>query len=105
MSDKKRIVITGMGVVSCLGHEVDTFYDKLLKGTSGITPIDTFPCEEYPTRFAGMIKDFDTDGYLDKKQARRADPYICYSAVSGKKALEMADLTGDTFDTLNKKST
>ena len=52
---KKRIVITGMGIVSCFGNDVDTFYQSLLAGKSGITPITEFPCEDYPTRFAGSI--------------------------------------------------
>ncbi|NDB87277.1 MAG: beta-ketoacyl-[acyl-carrier-protein] synthase II, partial [Alphaproteobacteria bacterium] len=76
---KKRIVITGMGISSCFGTDVDQFYSKLLAGTSGIVPISNFPCEEYPTRFAGEIKDFDTGIYLDKKQARRVDPYIRFA--------------------------
>ena len=103
MSDKKRIVITGMGIASCLGNDVDTFYNNLLGGVSGIAPINSFPCEDYPTRFAGAIKDLDTEGYLDKKQARRVDPYISYSIVSGKKALEMAELDGDKLEGIDKK--
>ncbi|PIS00456.1 MAG: beta-ketoacyl-[acyl-carrier-protein] synthase II, partial [Chlamydiae bacterium CG10_big_fil_rev_8_21_14_0_10_35_9] len=86
-SDKKRIVITGIGLTSCFGSDPEVFYDQLLAGKSGITPIDQFPCEEYPTRFAGSVKDFDASDYMDKKQARRVDPFIRYVMVSGKKAL------------------
>lgn len=92
MSAKKRVVITGMGCVSCFGNDVDTFYDNLLEGKSGVSMIDSFPCEDYPTRFAASIKDFDPFPYIDKKQARRIDPYIAYSIVAGKKALEHAKL-------------
>ena len=74
---KKRIVITGMGVVSCFGNDVDVFYQSLLAGKSGISPITEFPCEDYPTRFAGVIKDFEAGEYMDKKQARRVDKFIC----------------------------
>jgi 3-oxoacyl-[acyl-carrier-protein] synthase II len=87
---KRRIVITGMGVVSCFGMDTGVFYDKLLKGESGVGPITQFPCEEYPTRFAASVQGFDTEGYLDKKQARRVDPFIAYAVVAGKKALESA---------------
>ncbi len=87
---KRRIVVTGMGVVSCFGADVDTFYQKLLMGESGVGPIKQFPCEEYPTRFAASVKDLDVEGYLDKKQARRVDPVIAYGIVAGKKALEAA---------------
>ncbi len=99
---RKRVVVTGMGVVSCVGMDVDVFYKKLLAGTSGITPIHQFPCEEYPTRFAGSVADFDVGDYLDKKQARRVDPFTRYTAVAGKKALEMGLLTGEAFDRLDK---
>ncbi len=100
--EKKRIVVTGMGVVSCFGTDVKYFYDQLLAGRSGITPIQAFPCEEYPTRFAGSVQDFEVGDYIDKKQARRVDPFIRYAMVAGKKALEMSGLTGDSFDKLDK---
>jgi 3-oxoacyl-[acyl-carrier-protein] synthase II len=57
--NKRRIVITGMGVVSSLGNEVKEYYQNLLDGKSGISPITEFPCEDYPTRFAGVIHNFD----------------------------------------------
>lgn len=100
---KRRVVVTGMGVVSCFGNDVDLFYQRLLAGDSGISMIDTFPCEEFPTRFAGMIRDFDAGEYLDKKQARRVDPYIRYSIVAGKKALERAGFLLDQLDSLKKE--
>ena len=55
---KKRIVITGMGLASVFGNDPDVFYDKLLAGTSGISMIDRFDTSDYPTRFAGQIKNF-----------------------------------------------
>ncbi len=88
--NKKRIVITGMGAVSCFGSDVDHFYQQMIAGKSGITPITQFPCEEYPTRFAGSVAGFDVGEYLDKKQARRFDPCMQYGVVAGKKALEHA---------------
>lgn len=103
MTQKKRIVVTGMGLVSCFGTDIDAFYDKLLAGESGIVPIEEFPCQDYPTRFAGVIRNFDTGIYLDKKQARRVDPFIRYTAVAGKKALEMGGLTGENLEKLNKQ--
>lgn len=85
---KKRIVVTGMGVVSCFGNDVDHFYEQLLAGKSGVGPIENFPCSDYPTRFAGCIRNFDPGDYMEKKQARRVDPFIRYTVVAGKKALE-----------------
>jgi len=99
---KRRVVVTGLGVVSCFGTDVDEFYNQLLAGKSGIVPIEEFPCQDFPTRFAGAVRNFDVGNYLDKKQARRVDPFIRYTAVAGKKALEHGGLTGEAFEKLDK---
>jgi len=99
---KKRIVVTGMGLVSCFGTDIDQFYEQLLAGKSGIVPIEEFPCADYPTRFAGCVRNFDTGDYMEKKQARRVDPFIRYIMVSGKKALESSRLTGEALEKLDK---
>lgn len=95
---KKRIVVTGMGLVSCFGMDLEVFYHHLLMGHSGVTPITQFPCEEYPTRFAASVTGFDPEGYLDKKQARRVDSCIAYGVVAGKKALQHAQLDVASVD-------
>lgn len=102
MNKKKRVVITGMGVVSCLGHDVLEFYRHLLAGKSGIAPITAFPCDDYSTRFGGVISQFDPGEYLDKKQARRVDKFIAYGVVAAKKALEFGQLSQGTIDQLEK---
>lgn len=89
---KKRIVITGMGVVSCFGNDVDQFYKHLLAGDSGVKLITSFPTEEFPAKIAAYIENFDCGDYLDKKQARRVDRNISFTVVAGKKALESAGL-------------
>ena len=100
---KKQIVVTGLGVTSCLGNDVDVYHQKLLDGQSGISMIERFPADDLQTRFAGMVPEFDTGPYMDRKLARRADPFIRYSIVAGKKSLEYAKLTGDAFDELDKQ--
>lgn len=100
---RRRVVVTGMGIVSCFGTDVDHFYQQLLAGKSGIVPIEEFPCQDFPTRFAGVIRDLDTGEYIDKKQARRIDPFIRYAMVAGKKALESSALKGDALAALDKK--
>lgn len=92
---KKRVVITGMGLVSVFGNDVDTYYEKLLAGESGITLIDRFDASKFPTRFGGQIRGFKADGYIDGKNDRRLDDCLRYCIVAGKKALEDADLGGD----------
>ncbi|KAK9824991.1 hypothetical protein WJX81_005142 [Elliptochloris bilobata] len=94
----RHVVVTGMGVVSCLGHDVDTFYDNLLQGRSGITEIQGWDTEGYSTRFAGEIKEFSAAGYVTKKMERRMDSCIKYTIVAGKKALEHAGLSWETPD-------
>jgi 3-oxoacyl-[acyl-carrier-protein] synthase II len=88
----KRVVITGMGLVSVFGNDVDAYYDRLLAGESGIGPIDRFDASKFPTRFAGQIRGFSSEGYIDGKNDRRLDDFLRYCLVSGKKALESAAL-------------
>jgi len=95
-NQKKRVVVTGMGIVSCFGTDVDIFYHKLLQGQSGVSMITGFPTDDFSTRFAGEIKDFDPGEYIDKKDARRVDKFIAYAIIAGKKALENASFTLDS---------
>jgi 3-oxoacyl-[acyl-carrier-protein] synthase II len=98
---KKRIVVTGMGLVSCFGNDVGVFYDQLLTGKSGVRFVN-FPCEDYPTRFAAGIPEFDASAYVDRKQDRRIDPFIRFATVAGKKALEMGQATPEVLKRFDK---
>eukprot|EP01026_Neomeris_dumetosa_P029510 TRINITY_DN2391_c0_g1_i6.p1 TRINITY_DN2391_c0_g1~~TRINITY_DN2391_c0_g1_i6.p1 ORF type:complete len:470 (-),score=58.76 TRINITY_DN2391_c0_g1_i6:261-1670(-) len=93
---KRRVVITGMSVVSPLGHEVDEFFSNLLEGRSGISQIEGFDCTDFSTRIAGEIKNFETNGYVSRKWDRRLDKCIKYTLYSGKKALEDAGIQWDS---------
>ncbi len=99
---RKRIVVTGMGLVSCFGNDVEDFYNQLLAGKSGVHTITQFPCPDYPTDFAGSIPEFDSSAYVDRKQDRRIDPFIRYATVAGKKALEMGNVTPEVLNSFNK---
>jgi 3-oxoacyl-[acyl-carrier-protein] synthase II len=100
---KRRIVVTGMGVVSCFGNDVDEFYDSLLMGKSGVSKIENFPVDNFPTQIAAAIKNFDAGDYLHKKLARRVDPFIQYGIVAGKKALEKSQLLPQGLEKLKKE--
>ncbi|XP_055820087.1 3-oxoacyl-[acyl-carrier-protein] synthase I, chloroplastic-like [Solanum dulcamara] len=100
---KKRVVITGMGLVSVFGNDVDAYYDKLLAGESGVTLIDRFDASKFPTRFGGQIRGFKADGYIDGKNDRRLDDCLRYCIVAGKKALENADLGSDRDKKVDKE--
>ncbi|MDN3505000.1 MAG: beta-ketoacyl-ACP synthase II [Rhabdochlamydiaceae bacterium] len=99
---KRRVVVTGLGTTSCYGTDIKKFYDSLIAGKSGIRMIESFDVEQYPTRFAGEVQDFEVGDYLDKKQARRVDPFIAYAVVAGKKALEDAGFKLDELDQLDR---
>ncbi|KAL4854132.1 3-oxoacyl-[acyl-carrier-protein] synthase I [Chlorella vulgaris] len=89
---KKRVVITGMGLASCFGNDVDHFYNQLLEGVSGVDYISRFDASNFPTKFAAQIKDFDVGDLVDKKNARRYDDCLSYTMVASKKALQAAGL-------------
>lgn len=100
---KKRIVVTGMGVVSCLGQDLDSFFRRMVAGESGVRMIDKFPVDDYPTRFAAPVQEFDPTDYIERKQQRRLDPAMQYALVAGKKAVAHAGLTAEQIATLEKE--
>jgi len=101
VNKNQRVVVTGLGVASCFGNDVDDFYEKLLCGESGVKKISQFDVEEFPTQFAAAINDFDTEDLIDRKQARRIDKFIAYALVAGKKALAQAGITEENARSLN----
>ncbi|XP_058723167.1 3-oxoacyl-[acyl-carrier-protein] synthase II, chloroplastic-like [Vicia villosa] len=99
---QRRVVVTGLGVVTSLGHDPDVFYNNLLDGVSGISEINAFDCAEFPTRIAGEIKSFSTDGWVAPKFSKRMDKFMLYLLTAGKKALVDAGVTEDVMDELDK---
>nr|AAA33872.1 chloroplast beta-ketoacyl-ACP synthase precursor [Ricinus communis]ABR01158.1 plastid 3-keto-acyl-ACP synthase II [Ricinus communis] len=99
---QRRVVVTGMGVVSPLGHDIDVYYNNLLDGSSGISQIDSFDCAQFPTRIAGEIKSFSTDGWVAPKLSKRMDKFMLYMLTAGKKALADGGITEDMMDELDK---
>ncbi len=72
---KRRVVITGLGVVTNLGEDVSVFWDSLLAGKSGISILEGFNTEEFPVKIGGQIKDFDPNKYIDPREAKRIDRF------------------------------
>lgn len=83
----RRTVITGMGVISPVGHDVDTFWKAILNAESGIGPVTKFDVSNYSTRIAAEVKDFDGSKYIDKKELRRLDLSEQYAIVASEQAL------------------
>lgn len=89
----KRVVITGMGLITSLGHSVEETWRALCDGRSGIGPITAFDASEYPVRFAGEVRGFDASRYLSHKDVRRNDPFTHLAVAASREALSQARLT------------
>lgn len=95
----RRVVVTGLGAVTPLGTTVPDFWDAMMEGRSGAGPITHFDASEYPTTFACEVKDFDPADYLDRKEARRLDPFAQFAIIAADEALADAGIdTGALSD-------
>jgi 3-oxoacyl-[acyl-carrier-protein] synthase II len=90
--DSRRVVITGLGALTPIGNTAEDLWSGLMQGRSGIGPITKFDATGYPTRIAGEIKNFDPLAFVDKKEARRLDPYLQYAIASSAMAVADAGL-------------
>ncbi|MFY7861302.1 MAG: beta-ketoacyl synthase N-terminal-like domain-containing protein, partial [Chitinophagales bacterium] len=84
----QRVVITGLGAVTPLGNDVDTFWNALIAGKSGANLITKFDTTNFKTKFACEVKDFDPLHFIEKKELNRLDPSAVYGLVSGSQAVE-----------------
>ena len=86
---KRRVVVTGLGMLSPVGHSAESSWQALLQGQSGITNIDHFDTADFPTKFAGLVKDFDPEQFgISRKDARKMDLFIQYGVAAGLQALD-----------------
>ncbi len=84
----RRVVVTGLGMLSPLGNSPESTWTNLLLGKSGIADITHFDTTEYPTRFAGLVKGFDAEDYMARKDARKMDLFIQYGVAAGVQAVK-----------------
>lgn len=96
---KRRVVITGLGVVTALGESADEMYRALCQGKSGISLIESFDTKEYPVKFGGECKDFDIKKYISSRQAKRMDRFTQMALAS---AIQAVDDSGLDFETEDK---
>ncbi|GAK87716.1 3-oxoacyl-[acyl-carrier-protein] synthase [Vibrio ponticus] len=89
---KRRVVVTGMGMLSPVGNTVESSWKALLEGQSGIVNIEHFDATNFSTRFAGLVKDFTCEEYMSKKDARKMDLFIQYGIAAGIQALDDSGL-------------
>ena len=88
----RRVVVTGLGMLSPLGNSPESTWQNLLLGKSGISDITHFDTEQYPTRFAGLVKDFDAQDYMARKEAKKMDLFIQYGVAAGVQAVKDSGL-------------
>jgi 3-oxoacyl-[acyl-carrier-protein] synthase II len=84
---KRRVVVTGLGLVSPVGSTVQSAWDAIVRGKSGIGPLTRFDVSAFPVRFGGQVRDFDVNQYLQPKEARRMDEFMHYGVAAGVQAV------------------
>ena len=97
MNDR-RVVVTGTGIVSCVGKSVDEFWDSISNGRCGIGPITRFDASEYRAQIAGEIEDFDVTKYIPFKEAKRLDLFCQYAIAAADEAMKQAGFPGDVAE-------
>lgn len=89
---KKRVVVTGLGIVSPVGNNVESAWENVVNGKSGIGPIIGFDASDFTTRFGGEVRDFDISEYLSSKEARKIDGFMHYGIAACKNAMDDSGL-------------
>ena len=96
--NKRRVVITGLGLVTPLGNTVAESWEAILAGRSGISPITHFDATGYPVRIAGLIKNLDLDAFIPRKEQKKMGVFIHYGMAAGIQAVTDAGIDADTLD-------
>ncbi|NNF52783.1 MAG: beta-ketoacyl-ACP synthase II [Gammaproteobacteria bacterium] len=97
---KRRVVVTGMGIISPVGNNVSDAWANIRAGRSGISAVTNFDASEFPVRIAGEIRNFNIGDYLSAKEARKMDPFIHYGIAACREAMTDAgiEITDDNAD-------
>lgn len=98
MMQLKRVVVTGLGALTPIGNNVSEYWANLLCGKSGAAPIKQFDASNFKTQFACEIKNFDVSDHLDRKEARKQDPYTQYAVVSTAEAMQDSKINLDSIN-------
>ncbi|HEY9130478.1 MAG TPA: beta-ketoacyl-ACP synthase II [Dyella sp.] len=89
---KRRVVVTGMGIISPVGNDIDSAWANIIKGVSGIGPVTHFDATGYATRIAGQVRDFNAADWIAPKDIKKMDPFIHYGIAAGTQALRDSGL-------------
>ncbi len=88
----RRVVITGYSMITALGNDAETSWNRMVNGESGVGPITRFDTEGYSTKIAGEVKGFDPEKFIEKKEVKKMDQFIHYALACSKMALDMSGL-------------
>ncbi|HEY8956449.1 beta-ketoacyl synthase N-terminal-like domain-containing protein, partial [Chitinophaga sp.] len=94
----KRVVVTGLGALTPIGNDVNTFWNNMKAGVSGAGPITKFDTTEFKTKFACEVKGFDVEKYMEKKEARKMDCFTQYAMAAAQEAVQDAGLDNASID-------
>ncbi len=94
---RKRVVVTGLGMLSPVGSNVTSSWEKIIEGSSGVKEIDKFDTSDFETKFAATV-DINLEDYLDKKETRRTDPFIQFGLIASKECLEDSKIDLENID-------
>ena len=89
---KRRVVVTGLGMLSPVGNTVESTWEAIKAGTSGIGPITKIDASIFPAQIAGEVKGFEATDYIPKKETKKMDTFIQYGIAAGKQALRDSGL-------------
>lgn len=95
----KRVVVTGLGALTPLGNDIPSYWDALRNGVSGAAPITRFDAEKFKTRFACEVKNLNVEDFLDRKEARKMDPYTQYAMIVAEQAMADSGIDHEKIDT------
>ena len=94
----KRVVVTGLGAVTPIGNTLPEFWEGLINGKSGAAPITRFDASKHKTQFACEVKDLTITDLLDRKEAKRMDPFCQFAVIAADEAIKDANLSAETSD-------
>ncbi len=97
--DLKRVVVTGLGVISPIGNDITTFKNNLKRGKSGVGPLTLIDPEPHATKIAAEVKDFDPELYMERKEARRMDRFTQFAVAAAAQAVQDSGINFDNVDT------
>ncbi|MFQ5559736.1 MAG: beta-ketoacyl synthase N-terminal-like domain-containing protein, partial [Nitrospinota bacterium] len=89
---KRRVVVTGLGLITPLGNSVEETWNGVISGKSGIGPITRFDTTDFPVRIAGEVKDFDPEEFIERKEIKKMDIFIQYAIACASMAMKESGL-------------